>query len=99
MAMTTVDRNDVDAELAGLDALELAVDDGPSGAARIWRASRPKLGATRPALAVWQLVVWSGWKPDYVLPGPTQVIPLLWHNFDSYVEASVTTLQRALVGF
>jgi NitT/TauT family transport system permease protein len=48
---------------------------------------------------VWQLVVWSGWKPDYVLPGPTQVIPLLWQNFDSYFEASVTTLQRALVGF
>jgi NitT/TauT family transport system permease protein len=99
MAMTTVDRNDVDAELAGLDALELAMDPGPSRASRIWKAVWPKLGAITIALFAWQCVVWSGWKPDYVLPGPTQVIPLLWQNFDTYVEASVVTIQRAVFGF
>jgi NitT/TauT family transport system permease protein len=99
MAMTTVDRNDVDAELAGLDALELAIDPGPSRASRIWNAVWPKLGAIAIALFAWQCVVWSGWKPDYVLPGPTQVIPLLWQNFDTYVEASVVTIQRAVFGF
>ncbi len=29
----------------------------------------PKLMAVAIALGIWQVVVWSGWKPDYVLPG------------------------------
>jgi len=97
--MTTVEPAGIDAELAGLDALELAMDPGPSRASRIWSAVWPKLGALAIGLFAWQCVVWSGWKPDYVLPGPTQVIPLLWQNFDTYVEASVVTIQRAVFGF
>ena len=99
MAATLAEPPAIGAELAGLDALELAVDPGPSLAARVWSAVWPKLGAIAIALLVWQLVVWSGWKPDYALPGPTQVIPLLWQNFGTYVDASVVTLQRAFVGF
>ena len=99
MAATLAEPPAIGAELAGLDALELAVDPGPSRAARIWNAAWPKLGAIVIALLVWQMVVWSGWKPDYALPGPTQVLPLLWQNFGTYVDASVVTLQRAFVGF
>ena len=36
----------------------------------MWAGLWPKLAAAALLLAVWQAVVWSGWKPDYVLPGP-----------------------------
>ena len=88
-----------DAELAGLDALELAVDPGPSRATRIWSATWPKLGALVLALFVWQVVVWSGWKAEYLLPGPTKVLPALWDRFADYLDAAAVTLQRAVVGF
>lgn len=88
-----------DAELAGLDALDLSVDPGPSRADRIWSATWPKLGAIGIALLAWQAVVWSGWKPEYVLPGPTKVLPALWNNLDIYFDAAAVTLQRALFGF
>jgi sulfonate transport system permease protein len=60
-------------ELAGLDALELADRNRPSRARRIWTATWPKVGAVVIALGLWQLVVWSGWRPVYVLPGPATV--------------------------
>jgi NitT/TauT family transport system permease protein len=88
-----------DAELAGLDALELAVEPGPSRVGRVWNAMWPKLGAIVIALVAWQAVVWSGWKPEYVLPGPTKVLPALWDNFGTLFDASLVTLQRALIGF
>ena len=47
----------IEAELAGLDALDLAVDPGPSHAVRIWSASWPKLGALAIALAFLMVVV------------------------------------------
>jgi NitT/TauT family transport system permease protein len=97
--MTAVEPTGIDAELAGLDALELAMDPGPSRVSRIWTAVWPKLGAIAIALFAWQCVVWSGWKPDYVLPGPTQVLPFLWNNLSTYVDASVVTIQRAVFGF
>ena len=89
----------IEAELAGLDALDLAVDPGPSHAVRIWSASWPKLGALAIALLVWQAVVWSGWKAEYLLPGPTKVLPTLWENLADYLDAAAVTLQRAVIGF
>ena len=58
-------------EVAGLDALET-----PLVRPRVALAPRagPRRGrrslAIGIAFVVWQLVVLSGWKPDYVLPGP-----------------------------
>lgn len=89
----------IEAELAGLDALDLAVDPGPSHAVRIWSASWPKLGALAIALLIWQAVVWSGWKAEYLLPGPTKVLPTLWENLADYLDAAAVTLQRAVIGF
>ena len=60
-------------------ALEDALSASANAAAeprlpvRILRAIAPGLGAVVLLLAVWQLVVWSGWKPDWVLPGPLAV--------------------------
>jgi ABC-type nitrate/sulfonate/bicarbonate transport system, permease component len=89
----------IEAELAGLDALDLAVETRPSLARRAWSATWPKLGAIAIALLIWQCVVWSGWKPEYVLPGPTKVIPNIFDNFSTYVDAATVTLQRAIVGY
>ena len=87
------------AVLAGLDALDIVVAPGPRRVARIWTAAWPTLGALVVALMVWQLVVWSGWKAEYVLPGPTKVLPALWNHLGSFLDAAAVTLQRAVIGF
>ena len=52
-------------------------------------------------LVIWQAVVWSGWKPDYVLPGPGVVFQRLAQdlgnpNFDLGIAI---TLRRAFIGY
>jgi NitT/TauT family transport system permease protein len=89
----------LEAELAGLDALELAVPPEKSRASRFWAATWPKLGAIALALFLWQCVVWSGWKPEYVLPGPLTTLEYLFDSFGDFLSAATTTLQRAAVGF
>ncbi|WCN80692.1 ABC transporter permease [Micromonospora sp. LH3U1] len=91
-----------DAEITGLDALEIAGRDKEvSRGARIWAATWPKLAALAIAIATWQFVVWSGWKPPYSLPAPLEVGrelvaqaqgPQLW-------DGLLTTLQRAALGY
>src|SRR5207237_8772467 len=52
-------------------------------------------------LGIWQLVVWSGWKPDYVLPGPLPVFQRLAQDLgqaDFYTGVAVT-MRRALTGY
>jgi NitT/TauT family transport system permease protein len=92
-------RDVLDQELSGLDHLETALPSGPSRAARIWGAAWPKLLAVALVLIVWQLVVWSGWKPEYVLPGPRKVWDSFVENFSTNMEAAWTTLQRGFKGF
>jgi len=89
----------LDRELAGLDHLETVLPPRPSRAARVWAAAWPKLLAVALALIVWQLVVWSGWKPEYVLPGPRKVWDSFVENFSTNMDAAWTTLQRGFKGF
>src|ERR1700730_5692328 len=68
---------------------------------RLWSWSWPKLAAVALALGVWQLVVWSGWRPDYVLPGPFPVFERLAQdlgnrNFDLGIAV---TMRRAFIGY
>ncbi|MFI2646380.1 MULTISPECIES: ABC transporter permease [Micromonospora] len=91
-----------DAEISGLDALEIAGrEKAPSRLRRIWSATWPKLAALALAIALWQAVVWTGWKDPWALPGPMVVFedlghyvasPALWHGL-------ATTARRAAVGF
>jgi NitT/TauT family transport system permease protein len=92
---------DLDAELAGLDALERPAVPSVSLARRTWTATWPKLVAIAVLLGVWQVVVWSHWKPDYVLPGPTEVLPRLWQDLHDATtwKAIGITLRRAGYGF
>jgi NitT/TauT family transport system permease protein len=89
-------------ELTGLDTLEQGqLTARPPVLRRAWSAFWPKLTAVAIFLTLWQLVVWSGWKPEYILPGPTTVVPRF---LDELGQAETwgaigTTLRRALVGF
>jgi NitT/TauT family transport system permease protein len=73
----------------------------PPPAARVWSWLWPKVAALALGLATWQVVVWSGWRPDYVLPGPLPVFQRLAQDLsqpDFYAGVGVT-LRRALVGY
>jgi NitT/TauT family transport system permease protein len=89
--------------LAGLDVLQGARDAGPGAgrAARVWSATWPKLLALGLVVAVWQLVVWSGWRPTYVLPGPRAAFGELWDEAHHAVlwKAIAITMRRAVTGF
>jgi NitT/TauT family transport system permease protein len=95
--MTTPER--ITAELAGLDALELPLPRRRSAASRVWRAAWPKLLAAGIFFLVWQGLVWSGWRPEYVLPSPLTVFKVLYEDFGDIMEAVATTMQRAVIGF
>lgn len=88
------------AELSGLDALE-SLDDHESATARIWASLWPKVAALVLTLVIWQLVVWSGWKPSYTLPGPEAVLPQLREELSKGVtwRAIGVTMRRAAIGF
>jgi NitT/TauT family transport system permease protein len=96
---TTVEADRLDAQLAGLDALELPLERRRTRAARVWAALWPKLLATAIFFLAWQLVVWSGWKPEYLLPSPATVLESLFDNLDTLIPAAGTTLWRAIQGF
>ncbi len=68
---------------------------------RVWLATWPKLAAVGLALLLWQLVVWSGWKPEYVLPGPRAVFAELGDLIadGTVADAMSITIRRAAVGF
>jgi NitT/TauT family transport system permease protein len=75
---------------------------------RVWRFTWPKLLAVALVIAVWQLIVSTGWKPTYILPTPETVFGRLWHEIvgDARPAGSPTlwqqmavTLRRAVVGY
>jgi NitT/TauT family transport system permease protein len=90
-----------DRELAGLDALETDDPSDQSRALRIWSSLWPKVAAVAIAILLWQIVVWSHWKADYVLPGPRRVFPTLADVVQTrdFWRAIGTTMRRALLGF
>ena len=54
-------------------------------ARRCWAAAWPKLLAVALFIGIWQVVVWSGWKPEYILPSPFTVLDqLLFHDLGTF---------------
>ncbi len=88
---------DLNRELAGLDALEVPLEQGPGFAARAWSAAWPGLAAVAIGVFLWQCVVWSGWKPEYVLPSPFTVFADMGRG--ELYKGLAITMRRALVGF
>ncbi|MGD9795937.1 MAG: ABC transporter permease, partial [Acidimicrobiia bacterium] len=92
--------DELDQEIEGLDRLEMQVD-GPSKLARLWAATWPKIGAVVIGLGLWQIVVWTKWKPDYVLPGPKPVLEEFWKRLwnGDLIDSTYWTLRRGVVGY
>ena len=89
-------------ELSGLDNLELPLRPRKSGLRRAWGSAWPQLAALGLALLIWQVVVWLGLKPAWVLPGPDAVLPELFNDLTSdsrLLGAIATTLRRGALGF
>ena len=88
-------------EVAGLDALELPTGRPRRPVRRLWSAAWPRLAAVAIALAAWQLVTWSGWRPDYLLPGPAPVLGRLAGDASQpdFLPSVLVTMQRALAGY
>lgn len=100
--MPPVDVGTLDAELSGLDALEMAgVSSLSSRARRAWDGTWPKLAAAGLAIGLWQLAAWSNWRPDYVLPGPGAVLGRVVTGFarDGFLDSVGVTMSRGAVGF
>jgi NitT/TauT family transport system permease protein len=88
-------------EIAGLDALEAHLGTAPSRGRAIWSTVWPKLAAVALGFGIWQAVVWSGWRDDYVLPGPDKVLPALGDlvGTGDFWSAVGTTMRRAVAGY
>ena len=89
-------------DVEGLDKLQLDEDGSRrSHRARLWSGAWPKLGAVVIALVLWQLVVWSHWRREDILPGPAAVFASLGHGIGdgSVLRAIGITLRRAVAGF
>ena len=88
-------------EVAGLDALETQARPRTSTARRAWAAIWPKALAIGIVLVVWEAVVWTGWRPAYVLPPPSAVLARLGEEAGSIDlwTAIAVTLRRAVWGF
>lgn len=89
-----------DSELRGLDALDLGAGTQPRAHA-VWGGLWPKLAAVGIALGGWELVVLSGWKESWVLPGPVPVLAELGRQATTgpFWQAVGITLTRGVVGF
>ena len=88
------------------NVLTPVVDQSPtthedSLARKAWGWIWPKALAIVLVLAIWQLVVWSGWRPEYVLPSPADTLQTLWGMIgtERFWSALQTTLLRAAIGF
>jgi len=95
-------RDTLEREIGGLDALDVPfAESGPPWRATLWRAAWPKLVAVGMVLVGGQLLVWSGWRPVYVLPGPGRVLAELGDLVGTlkFWDAVATTLRRAATGF
>ena len=88
-------------QIAGLDALEIHATPKEPWFRKAWSLTWPKLAALAIAIAIWQLVVWSGWKSEVILPGPAKVFSTLWDMMQTgrYWEAIAVTLRRGAWGF
>lgn len=80
------------------------VDAPPTGSGwprKIWAWIWPKALAIVLVLGFWQVVVWTGWRPIYVLPSPGETLQTLWSMLgtERFWSALQTTLLRAVTGF
>lgn len=89
----------LDRDLAGIDRLETPLPRRPSVGRRVLAGVWPKVAAVAIAVLGWQAVVWTGWKPSYLLPGPVATWHALVHDHHVLLQATAQTLRSALEGY
>jgi NitT/TauT family transport system permease protein len=96
-----IERESLEQEIEGLDALDAPIVEPERRLRRLWSSTWPKLSAVAFVVAAWQAIVWSGWRPDYVLPGPLRVFGEIGElaGTAKFWSAVATTLRRAATGF
>lgn len=100
-------RTDHEAEIAGLDALDVPIASAKGALAKTWEGLWPKLAAVALFFGGWQIIAWLELKPSWVLPGPGPVLGEFWSLiFDSsstnshvLLHATWNTMQRAAIGY
>jgi NitT/TauT family transport system permease protein len=99
--MQTTDPAVADLELAGIDALDMPITARQGAARRAWRAAWPLVLAILVVAVGWQLVVMSGWRPPWALPGPLPVAQRLVEDLANgeILAAALTTMGRIAMGF
>jgi NitT/TauT family transport system permease protein len=67
----------------------------------LWLLTWPKVAAIALALLIWQAVVWTGWREEFVLPSPFTVFDRLGELIadGTVVEAIAITMRRAVIGY
>jgi NitT/TauT family transport system permease protein len=98
-----------EAELTELTVARSAQEKkaGPGLAWKAWQSAWPKLLAVAIALALWQVVFLSGWKPAFVLPSPGSVLQELFERAfrpglfpgTTLWEQLAKTMTRGVTGF
>lgn len=85
---------------AGLDNLELAAKPQKRVRSVLLGVISPLI-AIAVIVAVWQIVIWLQWQPDYVIPAPRQVWDALAMQAEQQIlwEATFNSLRRAVQGF
>ncbi len=88
-------------DLEAREIVDLAPRRSRARQLRYWSALWPQLLALLVAVALWQVVAWSGWRPASELPGPWPVFHRLLNDVTSvnfYVGVAITLL-RAGIGY
>jgi NitT/TauT family transport system permease protein len=88
----------VDTFLA-LDQLTTVKPARPNRAATFWAATWPKLLAVALFVGAWQVIVWTGWKSQTLLPSPFTVFDNMIHNLGDLTQAAWVTIRRGAVGY
>ncbi len=67
----------------------------------VWSGSWPPLVAVGLVIVLWEIAAVSGWKPRFLLPTPTTVLPHLYDvlQYQETWQAIGTTMERGLIGF
>lgn len=67
--------------------------------AKLWPAVWPKLLAVALFVLGWQVLVWTHWKQEYIIPSPFTVMKQFAHDGGSLGRSVVVTMRRAAIGF
>jgi NitT/TauT family transport system permease protein len=68
-------------------------------ARRAWDATWPKILAVAIVILAWQVVVWSHWKEEFLIPSPFTVFDRLWVDRADMAASAWVTLERGIQGF